>query len=42
MRDTDEGRAEAVELSGKQVKVRDLTRKLATKLNQENNAEEGK
>lgn len=42
MRDTDEARSEAGELSGKQVKVRDLTRKLAVKLNQENDSGEDK
>ena len=41
LRDTDEARGEAVELSGKQARVRDLTRKLAVKLNQENAAQEG-
>lgn len=40
MRETDEARAEAQDLAGKQNKVRDLTRKLATKLNQENDAGE--
>jgi len=42
MRDTDDARNEAGDLSARQVKVRDLTRKLATKLNQENHAEEGR
>jgi hypothetical protein len=42
LRDTDDARAEAGQLSSKQAKVRDLTRKLAVKLNQENHAEEGR
>jgi hypothetical protein len=42
LRETDDARAEAVQLSGKQGKVRDLTRKLAVKLNQENHTEEGR
>ena len=42
MRETDDAKDEAKELSRKQGKVRDLTRKLATKLNQENHAEEGR
>lgn len=42
LRDTDDARGEAKELSDKQGRVRDLTRKLAVKLNQENHAEEGK
>jgi hypothetical protein len=41
-RETDEAKAAAKALSDKQVKVRDLTRKLAAKLNQENQAEEGR
>lgn len=41
MRDTDDAKADAAALSRKQAKVRDLTRKLAAKLNQEANAEEG-
>lgn len=41
-RDSDEARDEASRLSEKQAKVRDLTRKLATKLNKENHAEEGR
>lgn len=39
---TDDAKAESHELSGKQGRVRDLTRKLAHKLNQENHAEEGR
>ncbi|MGE3173346.1 MAG: hypothetical protein AB7O97_12030 [Planctomycetota bacterium] len=42
LRDTDAARAEALELSERQGRVRDLTRKLATKLNQENHAEDGR
>jgi hypothetical protein len=42
LRDTDNARAEASALSAKQIRVRDLTRKLAVKLNQENHAEEGR
>lgn len=42
MRATDDARAEAQQLSTKQAKVRDLTRKLAVKLNQESHAEEGR
>ena len=42
MRETEDARAEAVELSKKQGKVRDLTRKLATKLNKENHAEDSR
>ena len=42
MRETDDAKGQAQELSGKQVRVRDLTRKLAVKLNQENHAEEGR
>ena len=42
MRDTEDARNEAGELSESQARVRDLTRKLATKLNQENHAEEGR
>lgn len=41
MRETDDAKADAAALSRKQAKVRDLTRKLAAKLNQEANAEEG-
>lgn len=41
LRETEDGRATTDELSGKQARVRDLTRKLAHKLNQENHAEEG-
>jgi hypothetical protein len=41
MRDTDDAKSDAAALSRKQAKVRDLTRKLAAKLNQEANAEEG-
>lgn len=42
LRETDEAKAEAGALSVRQAKVRDLTRKLAVKLNQENHVEEGK
>lgn len=42
LRATEEAKAEAQSLSVRQAKVRDLTRKLAVKLNQENHAEEGR
>ncbi len=41
-RATDEARSAATELSDKQARVRDLTRKLAQKLNQEGDGEEGR
>ncbi|HLQ37626.1 MAG TPA: hypothetical protein VK348_07485 [Planctomycetota bacterium] len=41
LRATDDAHGEANDISQKQGKVRDLTRKLAVKLNQENNAAEG-
>jgi hypothetical protein len=40
LRETDDAKAEALDLSEKQNRVRDLTRKLAQKLNKENGAEE--
>jgi hypothetical protein len=42
LRETDDAKAAAGDLSSKQGRVRDLTRKLAVKLNKENNAEEGR
>ena len=42
MRETEDARAEAVELSKNQGKVHDLTRKLATKLSKENHAEDSR
>lgn len=42
MRETPDARGEAQVLSDRQGRVRDLTRKLAVKLNQENHAEEGR
>ncbi len=42
LRETDEARGEAGELSVKQARVRELTRRLASKLNQENQTEEHK
>ncbi|GAB4138457.1 MAG: hypothetical protein Fur0037_04180 [Planctomycetota bacterium] len=41
LRDTEDAKAEAQRLASKQNRVRDLTRKLAEKLNQENHASEG-
>ncbi|GDY01828.1 hypothetical protein LBMAG49_11570 [Planctomycetota bacterium] len=42
MRETDDAKADAASLSKKQARVRDLTRKLALKLNQEGGAEGGR
>lgn len=42
LRDTDDAKAEAKAISGKQSRVRDLTRKLGDKLNQENHTEGGR
>jgi len=42
LRDTDDAKADAAGLSKKQARVRDLTRKLAAKLNEEPNTEEGR
>ena len=42
MRDTDDAKSDAKELSKKQSRVEGLTRKLASKLNHENDVEEGK
>ncbi len=41
-RGTDDAKSQSDELSGKQARVRDLTRKLATKLGKENDAQEDK
>lgn len=41
LKETDDAKAEAAELSSRQGKVQDLTRKLANKLNHENHAGEG-
>jgi len=41
-RTTDDAKAEASSLADRQARVRDLTRKLAVKLNKENDAEDGK
>ena len=41
-RSTDDAKSQSDELSGKQARVRDLTRKLATKLGKENDAQEDK
>lgn len=41
LRETDDARAEARELAKKQVRVRDLTRKLGDKLNEESHGAEG-
>ena len=42
MRDTDDAKSDARDLSKKQGRVEGLTRKLASKLNHENDVEEGK
>ena len=42
MRDTDDAKSDARDLSKKQARVEGLTRKLAAKLNHENDVEEGK
>jgi hypothetical protein len=42
VRDTDDAKSDARELSKKQARVEGLTRKLASKLNHENDVEEGK